>query len=216
MNNQFAAFLKKIKILFVEDHPVTIKGFTYMLNQVDRFELLGVAQNGVQALELLETLFPDIVITDLSMPVMSGFDLIPKLSSKFPKIRTIVFSQYFEEGIIAEMLKQGARGYLSKACDFDEMKLTIEKVYSDGFYFNESGTFRIISNLLNKTQALTAREKEILLLICEGNSNKKIALILHISEETVDTHRKAIYKKTGSKSIVDIVKYAIRNGFASA
>ncbi|MCC6372850.1 MAG: response regulator transcription factor [Bacteroidia bacterium] len=211
---------EKIKIMMAEDHKSARQAYISMLEDEENFLVCGDAGNGMDLLKLMDKKVPDIVITDLEMPVMNGYQLLEIIKERYKEVKVIVLSMHEEEYYVSDLILRGANAYLPKRCELDDIIYTINKVHSDGYYFTRPVSKLVVSNSLGDQKfkpfyeelGLTPRELEVLKLICEEKANKNIADILEISLPTVDYHRQSIYKKTQSTSIVGLVKYAIRNG----
>ncbi len=203
-----------------EDHTSARQAYVSMLNDEENFLVTGHAENGLELLKLIEKDVPDIVITDLDMPVMNGIQLITELKVKFPKIKSIVLSMHDEDVYISELIMKGACAYLPKSCGLEDIITTINKVYTEGFYFNQTISRILLSASMQDKKLkqsldefdLSEREIIVLKLLCEEKSNQQIADELCVSTKTVDYHRQSIYRKTNSDTIVGLVKYAIRKG----
>jgi DNA-binding NarL/FixJ family response regulator len=219
--------MKTIKVILVDDHQIIRDGLTNMLREAEDIDLLGCAGDYPSALKLITQSKPDVLITDLSLPGTSGIDLIGKIHAMDPDIRILVLSMYVTEDYIFNALKAGAMGYLPKQdttkADLIRAIRTIDK---GGQYFSDS-IAQIISRLFThaaqkstvpekvaKAMDLTAREKEILRLYADGNSNQEISEKLNISVRTVETHKNNIMQKYNFRSTVDMVKFAIRNNLS--
>jgi DNA-binding NarL/FixJ family response regulator len=211
---------KKIKIVLAEDQELMRKSFISLLKEDKEFQVTGEASNGKELLELLKSTTPDIVLLDIEMPVMNGMEALSVMSKRFPDIRVIILSMYSGPSFIYEMMARGARAYLAKNCDAETLFEAIHTVYHEGFYFDKNVSEAMLKGLqreksLNpilELMALSDREIEIVKTLCEGKTNKEIADTMNISENTVHYHRLNIYKKTKSRNITDLVKYAIKNG----
>lgn len=208
--------------MMVEDHTSARQAYVALLNSEPNFRVIGQAGNPLDLLRLIEEEEPDIVITDLEMPMMSGSKLILLLKERYPNIKCIVLSMHDEAEYISQLIVDGANAYVTKKSDIDELILTINRVYAGGYYFNKVVSKIIVSNAITrrdkemapvfKQLALTPRELDVLKLLCDEKSNKQIAEVLNISLATVDFHRQGIYKKTHASSVIGLVKYAIKNG----
>ena len=203
-----------------EDHKSARQAYISMLEDEENFAVIGDAGNGVDLLKLMERKIPDIVITDLEMPVMNGFQLLETIKERHKDVKVIILSMHDEDYYVSELILRGANAYLPKRCELDDIIYTINKVHRDGFYFTHPVSKMVVSSSLSDKKfkpyyeelGLTIRELEVLKLICEEKPNKIIAEILDISLPTVDFHRQSIYKKTQSNSLVGLVKYAVKNG----
>lgn len=206
-----------------DDHHSARQAYARIIEDEDNLSVIGHAANGLELLKLLENDEPDIVLLDLDMPLMNGTEALKVLNEKYPGIRTIILSTHNEDYYISELLIMGACAYLPKNCNIDDLITTVNKVYTDGFFFNTSISKLVVSSTLQDKKfdavlnqlALTERETDVLKYVCDEKTNKQIAEFLDITTDTVDFHRKSIYRKTHSKSIVSLVKYAIKNGITS-
>jgi DNA-binding NarL/FixJ family response regulator len=206
--------------MIADDHPVMLEGLANMLNEVDNFKIIGLAENGKKLIDLIKIYEPHIAIIDLEMPVLDGFSTIERLTKEFPNVKTVVYSCHNEKSIIKELIKLGARGYLTKDVEFKKIVETIIQIQNEGYYFDPEFSRMMIDNCFKQkiTQlqiasiGFTKRELEILELVCKEETNSKIADILNVSISTVDFHRRNILKKTKLSSAIGLVKYAIKSG----
>lgn len=203
-----------------EDHKSAREAYVAMLEDEDSFEFLGDAGNGLDLLKLMERNVPDIVISDLEMPVMNGYQLLEIIKERYKTVKVIILSMHDEDFYISDLILKGASAYLPKHCSLDDIIFTVKKVHKDGYYFSQPVSKMVVNTSLIDQNfkpfyeeiGLTAREIEVLKLICQEKTNKEIALKLDISLATVDYHRQSIYRKTQLNSLVGLVKYAIKNG----
>ncbi len=217
-----------ISVLLIDDHKIVLDGLRGMLDSDDRISATTIAQGGAQALEFISQKMPDVVITDISMPCMSGIELTRKITERFPSVRVIILSMYITPDYIHNAIGAGAKGYLSKEeTTKNELIGAILSVMQGKEYYSPSITQSIFNSYLSMAKAhpesdpkpiamLTLREQEILRLFVEGLSNQEIAKQLSISVRTVETHKSNMMQKLNFKSTVELVKFAIRNGLADA
>lgn len=203
----------KIRILLADDHPMIRAGFKSMLDKNERFEIVGEAGNGKELIALAGQLNPDIILVDISMPVMSGLDSLDELSSQLPGVRIIILTMHEEREYILQALKSGAAGYLIKNIERFELERAIITVYEGGKYFSPIIT-NILAEAVSKpetgdTADVTPREKEVLELVAQGNSTKQIADLLGISIRTVESHRINMLKKLKVNNTAGLIKKAI-------
>lgn len=202
----------KTKIIIADDHQMLVDGIKSLLKGEKKLEVIGVANNGSVALELIEKNQPDILLTDINMPVMSGVELTKKVRTKFPKIKIIALSMFGDQHAITEMLDAGVSGYILKNTGKEELLNAIQKVIDGGVFYSREVSDQMMRSLTDKSKSeaaiLTTREIEIVKLIAKECSNIKIAEELFISERTVETHRKNIFRKTNTKSVVGLLNYA--------
>jgi DNA-binding NarL/FixJ family response regulator len=213
--------LEQLKnILVVDDHQLVVDGLKSMLSSEKQYLVKDEALNGQQALEFI-TAKPDLyqlVITDITMPLMGGIDLCKIIKEKFPHIKVLILSMHNSITIVKDALNAEADGYMLKNTGQEEFLNAIERVLGDGTYFSQD-ILPIIINLFQKEKketlksTLTQREKEVLELIVQEYTSKEIAEKLFISKQTVDTHRINIMQKTDCKTLVGLIKYAIQSGY---
>lgn len=209
----------KIKILFLDDHQMLIDGLKALLKHETRFEIVGEATRAERAIELIPEVRPDVVVTDINMPGISGIEFTKSVHELYPDIKILALSMYGEKGMISEMLDAGVSGYILKNTGKEELVNALQKIYDGGLFFSEDVSAEMMRSIHEKKRIsyevkkahLTPREKEIIELIAREFSNAKIAETLFISERTVESHRKNIFRKTDTKSLVGLIKYAIEN-----
>lgn len=203
-----------INIVFADDHPTFRKGFRTLLQHQPDIQLLAEASNGEELCALVEKYLPAVVVTDISMPVVDGIEAIQHLKKNYSEIGVIALSMHEDPTMIKEIIKAGAKGYLSKNADVEEIILAIRSV-SQGQFYSSATTVSCLMRSLQKappeTCKFTNREIEIIQLLYQEHTNCEIAQALYISEETVKDHRKHIQKKVGAKSVVGIIKHALKN-----
>ncbi|MBK9478821.1 MAG: response regulator transcription factor [Bacteroidetes bacterium] len=206
----------KIKLVLVDDHQMLLDGLAALLQGEQRFDLVGLCNNAKYALELIESTAPDIVITDINMPEISGVELTRMIRKYYPKIKVLALSMFGERSTISEMLEAGISGYILKNTGKEELINALVKVHEGGMYFSDEITEELIKSISQKTEIkeeiqvrLTERELEIVKLIAAEKSNLEIATQLFISERTVETHRKNIFRKTNTKGVVGLLKLAM-------
>ncbi|MBL7870208.1 MAG: response regulator transcription factor [Cyclobacteriaceae bacterium] len=202
-----------IKLFLVDDHHIVLDGLKSMFDLDDRFEILGTASNAEEALVLMDKNRPDILLTDYSLPGVNGLELCIKTKTKFPATKRVILSMHDEGILVKQILKEGVDGYLLKSIQQTELKSALMQIAKGMAYVSPEITKLMLTGMSNDhpEELLTEREREILNLIAKENSNKQIADQLFISERTVETHRKNIFRKTNTTSIVGLIKYAFAN-----
>jgi DNA-binding NarL/FixJ family response regulator len=216
--------MSDILISLVDDQQLFRSGLAALIRSVDGFTLLSEAENGKIFIDQLATTgtLPHIALIDMEMPEMNGVELNAVLQKKYPSIKVLVLSTYNQERFIGKMIEAGACGYLTKNCEIDELVTAINATHKNGFYFNQDTLAAMrktaqyktdIKNLNNVTIELTAREKEILVLLCRECSNIEIGERLFISPRTVEGHRNNLLQKTGCRNTAGLVIFAIKNDF---
>ena len=203
------------RIFIVDDHQLVIEGIRSLLADAPNYLLSGFSHLPLQVLELLDENPTDILLTDISMPLMSGIELTRLVKKKFPSIKVIAISMHSEGVVIKEMVDAGISGYILKNTGRAELIEALDRVRSGGTYFGEEITREILNSFTarDQEQKLTNREIEIIKLINEEYGNKQISSKLFISERTVETHRKNIFRKTNTQSVVGLLKYAAQHKF---
>ena len=205
-----------LDILIVDDHEIYIDGMKMLLKQNKRLNQVYVARNGKIALEIIKKHKIDIVITDLSMPEMSGLELTQIIKGNYPEIKVIVLSIYSHQDMVKSIFETEAEGYILKDAEKEEVEKAINKVADGGTYYSNEVYSIIMKEYKDEkkgkseTQDLSDREIEILKLICQEFTTTEIAEKLCISQFTVLTHRRNMLEKTNSKNIVGLIKYAIK------
>ncbi len=217
--------IDEILISLIDDQQLFRSGLAGLIKSVPGFTLLSEAENGQVFINQLQTgtVLPHIALIDMEMPVMNGVELNAALQKDYPSIKVIILSTYNQERFIARMIEAGACGYLTKNCEIEELKTAIHSTCKNGFYFNQDTLAAMrntsqykatdIKNISNVAIELTAREKEILILLCKELSNIEIGEQLFISPRTVEGHRNNLLQKTGCKNTAGLVIFAIKNNF---
>jgi two-component system, NarL family, nitrate/nitrite response regulator NarL len=212
-----------ITIHIVDDHQMLIDGLKALLQGEERFKIIHESNDGESALAAIENEKPTILLTDINMPGMSGIELTQKVKSKFPDVKIIALSMFGERGMISEMLQAGVNGYILKNTGKTELINALNKVAAGGMFFSDEVSVEMMKAVASPQPAqdesdavnLTQREIEIVQLIAQEMSNAEIAEKLFISERTVETHRKNIFRKTATKSVVGLIKYAFEKKLIS-
>jgi DNA-binding NarL/FixJ family response regulator len=214
--------MNKIRVLIVDDHQIVRDGIKRILKDENDIELIGTVGSGREALDFIKENNTDIMITDLSMPNMSGIELTSKLKKLYPDIKVLILSMFNNEDYIVSAIQAGASGYLPKQDSTTEILVEAIKTISRGDEFYSPTISKIvlnsfISNIKNsgvsdvaKKHHLTSREREILKLYVEGFTNSEIARKLNLSVFTIKTHKNNIMQKYNFKSTVEMIKFALR------
>lgn len=211
-----------IKIIITDDHQMVAEGLKNLIESSGEAKVISTASNGQELLKTLEIITPDLVLMDIDMPVMNGIDAMIHIQKKFPDQKVIILSMHEESSLVKKLTNLGAKGFLFKNSDADELLIAIKRVMKGGSYFTSNISLNLINNKLgveteygmdDKKSLLTEREIEILKLIAEGLSNKDIGDQLFISHRTVDTHRTNLMKKLDVNNIAGLIRYAIKQGF---
>ncbi|MEP4030211.1 response regulator transcription factor [Roseibium polysiphoniae] len=204
--------MRPIRVLLADDHELVRDGIRARLAQTDTLEVVGEATNGREAVEQVDSLRPDIILMDVSMPVMNGLDAANEIRKRFPETSILVLSIYDNPEYVRGVVQAGARGYILKDISAKEMLTAITSVASGGYYFSSAvGPTLVGGNVpaqVNDPYGLTDREKQVLSGIAEGQPNKEIAANLGISVRTVESHRLNLREKVGSKNAAQLYKIA--------
>ena len=208
--------MKRIRILLADDHAVVRQGFRMILGSQPDLEIVGEAATGREAVELAETLRPDLVVMDVAMPELNGIEATRRLATSSPHTRVLALSMHKDSVYVREILRAGARGYLLKDA-FDRDLLTAVRAVARGEgYLSPAVSDAVLSDyrkhVTDPLDLLTSREREVLQLIAEGKTNKEIASLLGLSVYTVDAHRGRIMEKLNLHSTGELVRFAVRCG----
>ena len=207
---------KSYRILLADDHALFLSGLSGLLARRPECEVVGTAANGAECLELIRTVPHDVVLMDIDMPVMDGIEATERALAEHPDEKIITLSMHAEETFYFRMVEAGAKGFILKSADLDEVVAAIHVVCEGGSFFSQELLQHLVGSLKTSRhdqpeELLSDREKEILLLICKGLSNQEIGDRLFISKRTVDKHRANILEKTGCKNPANLVVWAIKN-----
>lgn len=206
--------MDKIKLLLADDHPLIREGFKSLLGKNENFEIVAEAGNGMELLEAYEKTKPDIILTDISMPVLNGFEAMEQLIKQGVFVRFIVLTMHEEQVYILNALKIGAHGYVLKNIEGPDLEKAINTVYHGGKYFSP-----IITNIIAESfqrpeegdiEEITSREKEVLQLVAQGYSTKQIADKLSISIRTVESHRINLLRKLRVSNTAELIKKSMK------
>lgn len=202
------------KVLIVDDHQIVIDGLRSLLQGEDGFEVTGECANPLVVMDMLAATQVDILLTDIHMNGLSGVELTRQVKKEYPNIRILALSMFGDSGVIRQMIDAGVDGYVLKNTGKHELIDALDKIASGNGYFSPAITQELTKALANNNNDgthLTNREIEIIRLIEKEYSNKQIADELCISERTVETHRKNIFRKTNTQNVVGLLKYAYEN-----
>jgi two-component system nitrate/nitrite response regulator NarL len=212
---------KHIKVLLVDDHPVVRRGIRFCLAQREHIEVVGEASDGVEGLSLARQTEPDVVLTDIDMPNMNGLAFAEALRREMPSVRVLVLSMYANTEYILRIIQSGAKGYVLKEADPEELIHAVEAAHrGDAFFSPEAARVALNQFVRGPSQLplsaeLTQREHEVLVGIAEGLSNKEIASNLGVGVRTIESHREHIMAKLGIHTVAGLTKFAIAKGIVS-
>jgi DNA-binding NarL/FixJ family response regulator len=210
--------LVKPKIIIVDDHLIFRQGLTSIITSENIATVVGEASNGIEFIELISKMKPDIVLMDIDMPHMNGLDATEKAIKLIPELKIIVFSMFSDEEYYHKMIERGVKGFILKTSGINELENAIHEVMKGESYFSNELLRKIISNFeqqnnneQSKKEILSEREIEVLQQICLGLSTDEIGKKLFISPKTVKTHKSNLLAKTISKNTPALILYAIKN-----
>jgi DNA-binding NarL/FixJ family response regulator len=214
--------MKPIRVLLAEDHALVRAGFRALLDNLPGIQVVAEAGDGREALRLIETHRPDVVLMDITMPGLNGLEAAARVASEFPYVHVIILSMHANEEYVLQALRAGAVGYLLKDADTTELELAVTAVARGETYLSPPVSRHVIADYVRRAGdesnwlvQLTPRQCEVLQLIAEGHTTKEIARILDVSVKTVETHRAQLMKRLDVHDIAGLVRYAIRVGLVS-
>lgn len=211
--------MSRIRVLLADDHTVVREGIRYLLESRDNITVVGEVSNGMDAIRKAGDLKPDIVIMDISMPILNGIEATRAIVQQLPRCKVLVLTMHEDRETVRQILRAGAAGCLVKRSAATELFNAVEAVHEGGAYFTPSVSKVLLEEYVQITadagEVLSQRERQILQLVAEGYANREIADLLCISVKTVEGHKDNIKKKLGVRDQVDLIKYAILNGIIS-
>lgn len=214
--------MKPLRVLLADDHALFRAGMRALLAGLPDVEVVAEAKEGREALALVESEKPDVVLIDIAMAGMNGLEATSRITKTFPRVKVIILSMHATEAYVLEALRAGAAGYLIKDADTEELALALKAVRRGETYLSPPVSRHVIDEYVrrtggetNLTDSLSPRQREVLQLIAEGNSTKDIANILNLSVKTVDTHRTQLMERLDIHDVAGLVRFAIRSGIAT-
>jgi DNA-binding NarL/FixJ family response regulator len=209
-----------IKVAIADDHHLFRTGVRTAISSHKDIQMVGEAENGMQLLNLLKHIRPDVILLDIQMPIMDGYATLPEIKKLYPDIKVIMLSMINDPSMITRMMEIGANSYLTKESDSETIYEAIKTCHEEEFYFNDLTNKALLNGLRNKKPAepevnevnLTDKEKKILKLMCEEKSTREIAEMVDISPRTVEAIRDKLKIKIGAKSMAGLVMYAVKTG----
>ena len=210
-----------VRILLADDHSVVRRGLRALFEGRHEFSVCAEASNGRDAVELVLHHKPDVAILDISLPVLNGIDATRKIRKEAPETEVLIFASYRRENEIRDVLHAGARGYVLRSDADEQIIWATEALAQHRPFFSDQVSAILLDSFIEKAGSghgpppLTERERKVVQLIAEGNSNKNTAVLLSISVKTVETHRTASMRKLDIHSTAQLVRYAFREGFVS-
>jgi DNA-binding NarL/FixJ family response regulator len=211
------------RVLLVDDHALVRAGIRSLLEKMPGVEVVGEASNGREALDLLKSALPNLVLMDIAMTDLGGLEALPRIIKNFLSVKVIILSAHANEEYVIRALRSGASGYMLKDAATAELELMIKAVTRGETYLSPSISRTVINNYLERVggeasplEQLTPRQREILQLIAEGENTKEIAGTLDISAKTVEAHRLQLMARLDIHDVPGLVRYAIRSGLVSS
>ena len=212
-----------IRILLADDHQIVRDGLRILVEQQPDMEVVAEAEEGRTAVQLVQEQSPDVVIIDVGMPDLNGIEATLQIKTKAPEVKVIALSMHSDRRYVIGMLRAGASGYLLKDCAFEELVRAVHAVMVGQTYLSPAIAGVVVGDYVRHVEPddeshfslLTAREREVLQLLAEGQLSRQIAVRLHVSVKTVETHRQNIMEKLNLHTIADLTRYAIRTGLTS-
>jgi DNA-binding NarL/FixJ family response regulator len=212
-----------IRVLLADDHQLMREGLRAVLDEQEDMEVVADVENGREAARLAKQLQPDVVVMDISMPDLNGIEAARRVASDAPEAKVIALSMHSDRQFVSEMLKAGAAGYVLKDCATDELLQAVRTVVGGHTYLSPRVARVVVEGYVRKAPhgeapaapALTDREREVLQLLAEGKTTKQIALALHVSAKTIETHRRNMMEKLDIHSVAELTKYALREGLTT-
>jgi DNA-binding NarL/FixJ family response regulator len=211
--------MRPIRILLADDHALVRAGICALLKTLPGMEVVAEAADGREALALVKTHLPDLVLMDVSMAGLNGLEAAAQIVKDYPQVRVLMLSAHANEDYVKQALRAGAAGYLLKHAAISELELALHAVARGETYLSPAVSKQVIADYIRRVgdetsllELLTPRQREILQLIAEGHSTKEIARILHVSVKTVETHRTQLMERLDIHGIAGLVRYAIRAG----
>lgn len=216
--------MKKIRIVLADDHQLMRTGLRALIEKQPDLTVVGEAKDGREAVALVESLKPDVVVMDIGMPNLNGIEAARQITEGKSGTAIIIVSMHSDEGYVLRALRSGARGYLLKDSAEVDLIHAVHTVAGAKSFFSPAVSKMLLDDYMRKLQRsgatdaydlLTPREREILQLVCEGKSNKDVANLLSLSVYTVETHRSNIMEKLNLKGVPELILYAVRKGIIS-
>ena len=218
--------MTSIRILLADDHVLMRRGMRAWLQSMPQVEVVGEASDGREALHLIAKVQPDVVLMDIGMPRLNGLEVTLQVTKEFPQVRVLILSMHANEEYVVQALRAGASGYMLKDAEPEELEVALKAVSRGKTYLSPTVSQGVIGDYLrriggatkdttqgaNVPSLLTARQREVLQLIAEGQTTKQIAALLYISEKTVESHRLRLMRQLDIHDIAGLVRYAIRTG----
>ncbi|HEV2722342.1 MAG TPA: response regulator transcription factor [Thermoanaerobaculia bacterium] len=211
--------MKRVRVLLAEDHCLVRAGIRSLLQQMPDVEVVAEADNGRDALRLIESAHPDIVLMDVAMPQMNGLEATRRVTADFPSVQVLILSMHANPEYVIQALRAGAKGYIIKGASVEELQIAIRALIRGEMFLSPSISGPVVADYLQYVGAehdpadrLTPRQREVLQLVAEGKTTKEIAALLEVGVKTVETHRAKLMESLDIHDIAGLIRYAIRSG----
>lgn len=213
-----------IRILVADNHGILRQGLQALIEKQSDMEVVGQADNGLEAVEMTRQLQPDVVLMDVTMPVLNGIEATRRIKSELPEVKILALSVHSKREFILDMVKSGASGYMLKECVLDDLVRAINTVAAGQTYLSPQVAGIVLEDITKDSifavgergsGILTPRERDILKFLVDGKSAKQIASELDLGIKTIEANRRGILEKTDSNNLADLTKYAIRQGLTT-
>jgi DNA-binding NarL/FixJ family response regulator len=209
--------LKRVRVLLAEDHQLVRAGIRSLLEQMPDVDVVGEADNGRAALNLIESSSPDIVLMDVGMPEMNGLEATRRVTASFPSVSVLILSMHANPEYVIQALRAGAKGYLIKGASVEELQMAVRALQRGETFLSPSISGPVVAEYLRYAgdqlpiDRLTPRQREVLQLVVEGKTTKEIAAMLEVGVKTVETHRAKLMESLDIHDIAGLIRYAIRS-----
>ena len=212
-----------IKVIIVDDHNLVRQGLRALLEKANDIQVIGEAADGLQAVQMVQRLSPDVVVMDIYMPNLNGTQAVERIKSLKLNTRAVMLSMYKDETLIHQTMQAGAKGFLLKSSVVEELLLAVRAAARGETYLSPAISEILVSDMLHMQSSsgpglmdrLSSREREVMQLIAEGHTNAKIGEILNLSEKTIEKHRASLIAKLDIQNLADLIRMAIKHGLIS-
>lgn len=214
--------MKPLRLLIADDHDLLRAGLRLLLQNLTGIVVVAEAHNGQEAMKLIASERPDVVLMDIAMPEMSGLEATVQVAREFPGVRVIILSMHANEVYVLQALRAGAAGYVCKDARVEELETAIHKVMHGEIYLTSAVSKHVVADYVRRTgpedptaTQLTARQRQILQLVASGHNTREMARLLSISPKTVESHRAQLMERLDIHDLAGLIRYAIRHGLAT-
>lgn len=212
--------MKTARVVVADDHAVVVQGLKAVFEDVEGIQIVGQASDGVGAVATTERLRPDVLVVDMMMPGINGLEVARQIGRRCPSTKVVILSMHNNEAYVVEALRAGAKAYVLKGADADELVMAVREAVEGRRYLSRALSERAIEAYVERAQesafdimdTLTEREREVLQMVAQGMSNSQMAKLMGISPRTAETHRGNMMRKLGLKNHMDVIRYAMQRG----